>query len=156
MKAKITAKSNNELTLICPANDYTEGQEVIIQGATKGTNPQNRFFHELIKIWFSSGLHSYEGDYNKVRDFIKRDIGSGFISYVYINDEYSFSDAFNYEDIPEHIRKDKTRIRGKLKSWADYTKKERMSTIQGLIDNMIASGVNSKAFDSIVMEFNNG
>ena len=155
MKAKITSKSNNELTIFCPANDYTVGQEVIIQDASKGTNPQNRFFHELVKIWFSSGCHSYEGDYNKVRDFIKRDIGSGFKSYVYINDEYGFSDAVNYEDIPEHIRQNKTRIRGKLKSWADYGKKERMSTIQGLIDNMIASGVNSKDFENICKEFFN-
>jgi hypothetical protein len=44
----------------------------------------------------------------------------------------------------------KKMIAGKLKSWADYTKKERRETIDRLVSAMIQSGVNSKRFDEIV------
>ena len=156
MKAKITAISNNELTLLCPANSFTAGQEVTIEDTTKGSNNQNRFFHELVKIWVSSGCSSYTGGVLEVREFVKRDIGEGFDAYFYTADDLQAVKVKRFEDIPEHIQKDKRRIMGKLKSWGAYTKKQRMNCIQKLIDNMIESGVNSKEFESILMEFNNG
>ena len=53
MKAKITAKSNNELTLICPANDYEVGQEVIVD--TDDIGKLRRAFHPLLHEWIDSG-----------------------------------------------------------------------------------------------------
>ena len=59
--------------------------------------------------------------------------------------------TFNY--IPEYIRTDKDRnnyIRGRLKSWGDYSKKERTETIDKLIAEMIQAGVSSKKFTEIL------
>lgn len=154
-KAKIISVSDNEIHLLCSSHSFKTGEDVIIQDASKGTNPQNRFFHKLIQIWVSSGCSSYEGDEEKVKDFVKRDYGEKFKSYVYIDDNFKFADAIKWNEIPEHIQQDKTRIRGKLKSWGRYTKPQRMKCIQRLIDNMIASGVNSKDFDNICKEFLN-
>ena len=41
-------------------------------------------------------------------------------------------------------------IRGKLKSWSDYSKKERMKTMDILIKEMLQVGVSSKKFDEIL------
>jgi len=153
MKGKILESAPNNILVLCSNHTFKCGGSVTIEDATKGTNPQNRFFHELVKIWVASGCHSYEGDYNKVRDFIKRDLGAGFEKYFYTADDLKAVKVNSFDDIPEHIQKDKRRIMGQLKSWADYGKKERMKTIQNLIDNMIQSGVNSKEFDNICKEF---
>ena len=60
--------------------------------------------------------------------------------------------AKKYMEIPEYIRKDpdmKNMIRGKLKSWADYTKKQRISCIDNLITEMDEVGVNTKKYQEI-------
>jgi len=52
------------------------------------------------------------------------------------------------EQVPEGIPK--SHIMGKLKSWADYTKKERRQAIDKLIAEMIQVGVNTKKFYEIL------
>ena len=156
MKAKIINTSANELTILCPSHKYEIGQDVIIEDATKGSNNQNRLFHELINIWISSGCSSYEGDLQQVKDYIKRDMGCGFESYIYADDNAKIIKTKGFNSIPEHIRTDYTRCLGKLKSWSNYTKRQRMNCISNLIDNMCNSGVNSREFDDILKEVNNG
>jgi len=48
-------------------------------------------------------------------------------------------------------------IKWRLKSWRDYSKKERMESIDRLIAEMVQAGVNSKKFSEILqgMEKNN-
>ena len=51
------------------------------------------------------------------------------------------------------VRRDpelKNLARGRLKSWADYTKKERTETIDRLISEMHQAGVNSTKFSEIL------
>jgi hypothetical protein len=57
------------------------------------------------------------------------------------------------EEIPESIRRDpdlKDLVRGRLKSWSDYTKKERKLTIDKLISEMHQTNVNTKGFQRIL------
>ncbi len=50
----------------------------------------------------------------------------------------------------------KDMIRGKLKSWSDYTKKQRKETIDNLISEMLQAGINSNKFQEIMKGMNNG
>lgn len=127
-----------------------------IEDATIGSNAQNKAFHALLLEYHKSGLHSYSGNFKIFKDEIKKYLGVGFESYVYAtiqNSKPRIKKADKYEDIPEYIRKDpdlKNMIMGKLKSWSDYTKKQRRETMDRLISEMRQSGVNSKKFEEII------
>ena len=56
-------------------------------------------------------------------------------------------------EVPENLAVDKNgqkMVWGILKSWSDYSKAQRTSTIQNLITEMIAAGVNSRKFSEIL------
>ena len=137
------------------------GKRYLLEDAVNGTNAQNRAFHPLLQEYYKSGMHSYNADnFADFKNKIKRHLGVGFESFVYAEMKgYQgdmipvIKDAKKYEDIPEYIRKDvhmKEMIRGRLKSWSDYTKKERMKTMDLLIAEMTEVGVNTKKFDDIL------
>ena len=132
------------------------GRTYDIEDATRGTSAQNRLFHALISEYYKSGLHDCDGSWQDLRNQIKRSLGAGFESYVYADIEDGkprICQANNYEDIPLKVRLDKDKkllIRGRLKSWSDYTKKERKTTIDNLKNEMLNKGVNSKKFDEII------
>ena len=124
------------------------GRTYTLEDATEGTDKQNRFFHPLVMEWFKSGCHSYDvQNWQALKEFVKRDMGAGFESYVYA-DEKGMHKVKTLEDIPAHIPL--THKMGKLKSWGAYTKNERRKTIDMLISTMIQSGVNSKKFHEIL------
>lgn len=52
------------------------------------------------------------------------------------------------DEVPDHVPP--SHVMGKLKSWARYTKKERMNAIDSLVAEMHQSGVTSKKFDEIL------
>jgi len=155
MKAKIISKDNNTITLLCSNNTLKVGDNVTIEEASKKTLQQLRFVHPLIKCFINSGCCSYDGDFQKIKNYLKRDIGAGFSKYYFADNNYAICEVDKLSDIPDDIRRDKTRIRGILKSMSDYTKKELQDMISNLIDMMINAGVNSKEFDEIVGEFRN-
>ncbi len=138
------------------------GAYYYIEPAKNGTQEQNKAFHALVLEFFKSGQHSYDiGSFDELKNCIKRSLGAGFDSFVYIamvqKDEYvsypKMFDAKTIGDIPEIVKSDpnmKSMIRGKLKSWSKYTKKERTSTIDNLIAEMKEAGVNSEKFDEIL------
>ena len=134
-----------------------EGRRYILEDATTGTSAQNKAFHALVMEYHKSGLHpKYGGEpYSVFRDQIKRTLGAGFEAFVYadyVNGKARIYQVKQYEDIPEKIRQDpdlRDIIQGKLKSWSDYGKKERQRTIDNLIDDMHAAGVNSAKFAEI-------
>jgi hypothetical protein len=146
------------------SQDFPEvGRYYNLEDAVEGTRAQGKTFHALIKVWWESGQHPKwgGGPFADFKDLIKRDLGAGFESFVYatidINPDGFYRPrihtAKTFEEVPEHIRKDpdmKLMIRGRLKSWADYTKKERQKTIDNVIDDMLANGVSSKKFDEIL------
>ena len=154
MKALITAKTDNSLTLQLSDNAFLVGQKVTIEDARHGTGEQNRLFHALIHEWVASGCCSYSGGFEAVKASVKRDLGASFEFFLYADDDAKIVKAKTLLEIPKRIRADIDRVYGKLKSWADYTKKERMTTLDNLIADMIESGVNSKKFNEIMEELN--
>lgn len=134
-----------------------------LEDAALGTNAQGRLFHPLVLEYWKSGLWSYPGSgyrpgmtYHEFRDEIKKKLGAGFEAFLYadvVGGKPFVKKVSKFEDIPEHIRKDERRrelIYGRLKSWADYGKRERRMTIDNLIHEMLEMGVNSKKFDEIM------
>ena len=137
-----------------------------LKGSFITTQAQNKAFHALITEYYKSGMHSYDKvDLKQFKKLIKKNLGAGFESFIYVEMEVQDSigylkdpkpaigDAKTYLDIPENVRKDpdhRQMIRGKLKSWSDYTKKERMKTMDNLISEMHQVGVNTKKFMEIL------
>ena len=141
------------------------GRSYFLEDEAEGTQRQNKAFHALVQEYWKTGQHSYNVDnFDDFRNQIKRSLGEGFQSFIYVEMIHpvmgldslikpKIMDAKKYEDIPEAIRKDpdmKNLIRGKLKSWADYTKKQRINCVDNLIAEMHEAGVNSKKFNEIL------
>ena len=146
------------------------GKRYNLEDAVEGTQAQNKAFHALLQEYFKTGLHSYNVDnFADFKNQIKRHLGAGFEAFIYVEikkpvmglpnlDRPVIKDAKTYEDIPEAIRKDeymKEQIRGRLKSWSDYTKNERKNTLDNLIAEMEEAGVNSKKYNEIIEGMNN-
>jgi hypothetical protein len=133
------------------------GRYYTLEDAANGTGAQNRAFHALLGEYYKSGLCSYDcKSFDDFRNQIKRKLGPGFESYAYadiVKGLPVLEVVDKYDEIPEVIRKDprlREYVRGRLKSWADYTKKERRDTMDKLIAEMKMAGVNSKKFDEIM------
>ena len=151
MKILITA--DNEFT----GDALTVGRYYLVEPADTGTHAQNATFHALLDIFWRSGCHSYDaGSLEEFKKYIKKDLGSGYESYVYIEDTGNGlikGNAKSFSDIPKNVGIDKNgkkMIWGILKSWSDYSKKERLDTIDRLIVAMVNSGVNSKRFHEVL------
>jgi len=134
-----------------------EGHYYTMEDAATGTGAQNRTFHSLVQEYWRSGQHSYDADSFMVfRNMIKRNLGAGFESFIYadvVDLKPVIHDVKNYDHIPKYIRKDpdmKQMIRGRLKSFSTYTKKERKEVIDRLIAEMDQAGVNSKKYQEII------
>ncbi|OQY09642.1 MAG: hypothetical protein B6I30_09500 [Desulfobacteraceae bacterium 4572_187] len=134
-----------------------EGREYLLEDTTTGTAAQNKAFHALVQEYWKSGQHSYDvPTFAKFREHIKRDLGTGYDAFVYAdidNGKPKIKHAKDYTDIPEHIRKDfdlKEMIFGRLKSWSQYTNKQRRDTLDRLIAEMMQAGVNSAKFNEII------
>ena len=124
------------------------GRKYLLEDATDGTQAQNKAFHALVQEFFKSGCHSYNcKTWLELREYLKRDIGAGFESYVYA-DETGIHKVKNKEEIPEGVPL--THTLGKLKSWANYPKTERRNTLDNLISMMHQSGVQTKKFFEIL------
>ncbi len=152
MKIKVVdAKTYTALGGEIPPGVYT------LESVESGTNAQNKAFHALLSEYWKSGAHSYQAKtFEDFRNQIKRSLGAGFESYVYAvieNGKAKILGAEKYQDIPEEVRKDpdlKQLVRGRLKSWSDYTKKERRQTMDALISEMRHVGVNTRKFQEIL------
>lgn len=128
-----------------------------LSSSAEGSEAQNRAFHALVQEYWRSGCHSYTAtSIMEFRNMIKRHLGAGFVAFVYAvieNGKPVIRDAKTYEDIPEAVRTDpdlKKLVRGRLKSWSDYTKRERTETIDRLIAEMEQAGVQTKKFYEIL------
>jgi len=120
-----------------------------LEDAAKGSSAQGRAFHALMQEYFRTGLHSYPAkSFTEFRDYIKRDLGAGFESFVYASTE-GVKKVATREEIPPEYNNKKYAM-GRLKSYADYTKKERRESLDRLIAEMIEAGVNSPKFAEIM------
>lgn len=153
---KITIVSDGEF--LCTEKTKPEvGRTYNLEDAANGTDAQNKAFHALIGEYWKSGAHSYDAkSFPEFKNQIKRALGAGFECFVFVtleNGKAVIRDAKTKEDIPAEIRRDpdfRKMARGRLKSWADYTKKERRDTMDRLIAEMMHVGVKSKKFDEIL------
>jgi len=133
------------------------GSKYALEEADTASGEQNRLFHALVQEYFKTGLSSRDAkELHKFRDQVKRDLGAGFekVIYAVIEDGKAvIKEAGSYGEVPEAVRNDpdlKKMILGKLKSWSDYTKKERTTTIDNLISEMHQVGVQTKHFHEIL------
>lgn len=124
------------------------GRRYALEDATTGTGAQNRAFHALMGEYFRTGLHSFPArSFAEFRDFVKRDLGAGFESFIYASPE-GVVKVKTREEIPSEYNNAKYAM-GRLKSWADYTIKERRETIDRLIAEMDQAGVNTPKYQEI-------
>ena len=158
------------ITITAPGEYMTEskdeplvGRRYQLEDATSGTGAQNRAFHAILQEYYRTRLWSYQGSgynagatFDEFRNLVKRKLGAGFESFVYaeiVDGRPVIRDAKVYADIPESVRRDpnlKELVRGRLKSWADYSKKERRTTMDALIAEMFEVGVNTPHFHEII------
>jgi hypothetical protein len=126
------------------------GEYYEVEPLSCGTNAQNRAFHALMQEYFTSGLHSYPvKTFDEFRDCVKRDLGAGFEAYIYIDLEgHKRKSKVFPVDVMEH--NGERYLWGKLKSWSNYTRKERKEAIDRLLSEMLQAGVSSRKFHEIV------
>lgn len=158
------------ITITAPGEYMTEskdeprvGGRYQLEDAMSGTSAQNRAFHAVLGEYYKTRLWSYQGSgynsgatYDEFRNLVKRKLGAGFEAFVYVeivDGRPVIRDAKAYAEIPESIRHDpnmRDMIRGRLKSWSDYTKRERRETMDRLIAEMFEVGVNTPHFHEII------
>lgn len=133
------------------------GRVYTLEDASNGTEAQGKAFHALVGEYFKSGLSKYQATtFEELKNCVKRSLGAGFEAYVYAtmeNGKIVIKDAKTQDDIPREIWDSPDRfklVRGRLKSWADYTKKERRETMDRLISEMHQVGVQTKKFYEIL------
>jgi hypothetical protein len=116
----------------------TVGCSYNVELAAEGTDAQNKTFHALLQCYWASGCHSYEArNYEEFKELIKSYLGAG------IEEFCNFANA-------DGTPCPKGRPDYRVKSWRDYSKKERRMTIDNLISEMIQAGVNSEHFEEIL------
>ncbi|MDR2049689.1 MAG: hypothetical protein LBP69_09580 [Treponema sp.] len=123
--------------------------------ADSPTGKQNRAFHALCQCFWASGLHSYPAkSFGEFREYVKRDLGAGAEYYVYVKKDGLLKGKS--KDREEAVREAATDRDGRpvvwarLKSWADYSKKERRAAIGNLIAEMAQAGVSGGRFEEIL------
>jgi hypothetical protein len=163
IKGLCTVSTGSVVNLLVEGELPEVGHYYYLESATEGTSAQNKTFHALVMEYFKSGQHSYDcSDFADFKNQIKRHLGAGFEGFVYIDiktdkktgkTHYKMFDVKKIEQIPLYIREDpdmKDMIRGKLKSWSNYTKKQRKNTIDNVISEMHQAGVNTPKFEEIL------
>ena len=103
-----------------------------------GTSEQNKAFHALVQEYWASGAHSYNAkNFQHFRELIKLYLGAGTEKYYSLVDEQGKPTT-------------EPKISWRIKSWANYSKKERTETIDRLISEMVQAGVDTNKFNEIL------
>ena len=152
------------------------GKRYNLEDAVTGTKAQNKTFHALISCFFkwmlSTDTFQYEvdgtpydfryPDYLVLKDVFKMKYGAGHDHLEYVNDKNQMISVKYMEDVPDYVIKDfnlgnRQRVKQVLKSWSQYTKKQRTDLIETTLNLMKSIGVDSKKFTEILdgMEKNN-
>ena len=92
----------------------------------KKSTLQNRFFHPLLQVWLRSGLAPCD-TFRTLKLYAKEAFGCGYEIVEICGEKYQY-----------------------WKSWAEYTVKEASKTIDGLIDEMLTTGVD---FDQLLIDW---
>jgi hypothetical protein len=109
-----------------------------VELADEGTDAQNKTFHALLQCYWTSGCHSYDArSFEHFRALVKLYLGAGTEKYYSLVNE-------------DGTKCPNGRIAYRLKSWSDYTKKERRMTIDNLISEMMQAQVQTPRFEEIL------
>lgn len=153
MKALVIESSEGTVQLLMMGKDLPiVGKYYNLEDASEGSNAQNKTFHALTLEYFKSGQSSYDvSSYAEFKIEIKIQLGEGYEKFFYgaiVDGKPKIIEVKTKEEIPKGIALDL--IRAKLKSWSDYTKKQRKETIDNVITEMLAAGVNTTKFEEIL------
>lgn len=152
IKILITEVSDSGISAQLQKGEPEIGQAYFLEDASNGTSAQNRILHLLVDEWDSSGVCPWVSlDLKGIKDQIKLHYGEGFEAYLYW-DGSKIVKVESRDEVPKEARETPGLCFGKLKSWADYTLKQRRKCIKKTIDKMIETGVCSKRFNEIIEE----
>lgn len=146
--------------LILPDNKYLsesadapkEGRRYMLEDAATGTAAQNKAFHSLLGAFWNwmakTDTFQFENggsfidlstpDAEAFKDFFKYKYGQGFSHIQYVNSAKAMVKVKDMTEVPEYVINDFNngnvgRVKGVLKSWTQYTKKQRKDCIDMLI-----------------------
>lgn len=147
------------------------GFKYYLEDATSGTGAQNKAFHALLNAfwyWMNRTDSFVFEDADRVinfrtpsamdfREFFKYKHGAGFSHVEFVNDKMGMERVKTLEEVPQYALDDfnsgnRARVKGVLKSWSEYTKRERRLTI----DNLFWAVSISKCDDKKVHEIMDG
>ncbi len=152
---KVLVEDGERFTVVA-GKAPTVGKHYVMEEAETATAEQNRAFHALVQEFWTSGLHSFDvATFDDFRDMVKAKLGAGFdavlVATVDTDGKAHQAKYRTLSDVPAEIRRDPTAsIFGRVKSWTEYTKKERTEAIDRLISTMHQAGVNSRKFMEIL------
>jgi len=145
------------------------GRYYNLEDAVTGTAAQNKSFHALLNnfwLWmFKNNKFQFDDNgiiYNlstpdqaSFKDFFKYKYGQGFKHYQYVNKKFAMVKVKTMEEIPDYVIHDfndgnKERVKGILKSWVDYTKKQRLDCIDMLLTIIYISECDDKKVNEII------
>ncbi|MDC7224233.1 MAG: hypothetical protein PQJ60_10870 [Spirochaetales bacterium] len=145
------------------------GTVYTLEDATKGTGAQNRAFHALLNAFFDwmVKIDTFQFEDNgrifdfrapsagDFRDLFKSKYGAGFSHIEYVDDNLCMVRVKTLEEVPSNVIASfnyghRGRIKGVLKSWGDYTKKERKDAIDRLFDVIKAVSCHDRRVSEIM------
>lgn len=155
---------------VCQSLEEPEvGRYYILEDATSGTAAQNRAFHSLLdafwKWMFDTNTFVFQ-DGEAVfdlstpspadfKDYFKYKYGAGFSHVQFVDEQNQIIKVKSLSDVPDYVIKDfndgnRLRVKGVLKSWADYTKPERKKAIDMLLKLVAVSECTDKKVMDII------
>lgn len=180
MKLLVTSIVDTELKGVFSDGDPQVGLSYELTELSEHSAKQRKLFHPLCRLYYNSGCYSYKNVHNwlDLRDKIKRYLGAGFDRLIYSAEDHAIVTVkYEAEDedgnkrkrtteeimamIPEPVLLDfgngnKRRLKGELKSFADYTRHEVYDMTNALISEMLQNGVQTtkygKKFNAILDE----
>jgi len=109
-----------------------------VEPVHEGTDAQNKAWHSLLQEYWTSGCHSYNArSFLHFRALIKLNLGAGTEKFTNLVNTDGTLCPEGREDF-------------RLKSWSNYTKKERNESIDRLIADMKQAGVSTNKFYKIL------
>lgn len=133
------------------------GRRYVLEDAETYTGQQRKTWHAFVGEWFRAGQYPVDTiDYNYFRDWCKLKYGEGFGHYEYTDWEYNMVRVKSVDEIPSDIvewyndHPGSKRIKGILKSFTGYTKKQVINSTDKIINAMVEYGADTEKYYQIL------